>query len=104
VVQLFTLLQTALSRELASRPVSMKMTLIVLTFAAGALFLAGQTGQPITGQTAFADWRRQKPRVRRKISADDLPKPDPKESVRNQPRIVPRPRAAERMAHHLRRK
>jgi glucose/arabinose dehydrogenase len=50
--------------------------------------------QTITGQAAFADYTRQKPGVRRKITVADLPEPNPSESVDNGPTLVPRPEGA----------
>ncbi len=47
--------------------------------------------QTITGQAAFADYTKQKPGVRRKITVADLPEPNPSESVDNGPTVVPRP-------------
>lgn len=73
---------------------SMKTSSMILTIAASALPLLGQTRQPVTGQAAFADWAQVKPGVRRKISVADLPKPDRAQSVRNQPHIVARPENA----------
>jgi len=51
--------------------------------------------QPLrTGKDALGDWTTDAPGVRRKITSDDLPPPDPKESVYNSPRIVAPPQAA----------
>ena len=50
--------------------------------------------QTITGQAAFADYSKQKPGVRRKITVADLPEPNPPESVDNGPTLVPRPQNA----------
>lgn len=72
----------------------MKTRLAILAVAAAAIPLLAQTGQPLTGPTAFADWSQEKPGVRRKISVADLPQPDPAQSVRNQPHLVPRPQNA----------
>ena len=69
----------------------MPTKLILLTVVASALPLAAQTQQPLTGQAAFADWAQEKPGTVRKISVADLPQPDPAQSVKNQPHIVPRP-------------
>jgi glucose/arabinose dehydrogenase len=63
--------------------------------AAGtALWATLQAQQTITGQAAFADYRQQKPGVRRKITVADLPEPHPNESVDNGPVLVKRPDGA----------
>ena len=72
----------------------MKTRPMILTVATVALPLIGQTTQPITGPAAFADWSQEKPGVLRKITVTDLPEPDPAESVKNQPHLVPRPQNA----------
>ncbi|MBE7210717.1 MAG: PQQ-dependent sugar dehydrogenase [Gluconacetobacter diazotrophicus] len=52
----------------------------------------GQPSPPtVTGEAAFADWSGEQPGVSRRITVDDLPAPAAEQSVRNQPRIVPRP-------------
>jgi glucose/arabinose dehydrogenase len=56
-----------------------------------ALPVFAQTAQTITGQAAFADWDKQAPGVRRKITVADLPEPKPDESVNNGPHLVARP-------------
>ena len=53
-----------------------------------------QTKQTITGQDAFADYSKQQPGVRRKITVADLPEPKPSESVDNGPTVVPKPEGA----------
>ena len=72
----------------------MKAKLTILTLAAAATCLMGQTKQPVTGDAAFADWGQEQPGVLRKITVTDLPMPDSAQSVRKQPHIVPRPRNA----------
>jgi glucose/arabinose dehydrogenase len=47
--------------------------------------------QTVTGKAAFADFSKQVPGVRRKITVADLPEPNPIESVDNGAHIVPRP-------------
>jgi glucose/arabinose dehydrogenase len=59
-----------------------------------ALPAFAQTKQPITGQSAFADWDKQQPGVRRRITVADLPEPRPEESVDNGPHLVARPKDA----------
>jgi glucose/arabinose dehydrogenase len=71
----------------------MKTSLILLTAASCALSVGAQTKQA-TGQDAFADWTQEKPGMLRKLSVNDLPQPDPKQSVRKQPSIVARPQNA----------
>ena len=44
-----------------------------------------------TGKDALGDWTTDAPGVRRKITPNDLPDPNPRESVYNAPRIVARP-------------
>jgi glucose/arabinose dehydrogenase len=44
-----------------------------------------------TGKDALGDWTTDAPGVRRKIAPNDLPDPNPRESVYNAPRIVARP-------------
>ena len=44
-----------------------------------------------TGKDALGDWMTDAPGVRRKITPNDLPDPNPRESVYNAPRIVARP-------------
>lgn len=53
-----------------------------------------QTHPTLTGQAAFHDYSQEKPGVRRKITAADLPAPDAAESVDNGPHLVPRPNDA----------
>jgi glucose/arabinose dehydrogenase len=60
-----------------------------------ALTTAAAAQQPLlTGQAAFTDWSQQAPGVRHKITLADLPKPDPSQSVGNQPNLIPRPAGA----------
>ncbi|MEZ0389954.1 MAG: sorbosone dehydrogenase family protein [Verrucomicrobium sp.] len=47
--------------------------------------------QTLTGESAMGDWTTDAPGVRRKLTTQDLPAPNAKESVRNQPKIVSRP-------------
>ncbi len=61
-----------------------------------ALIAAMAAGPPaahsqVTGDKVFADWSDEIPGLSHKITVGDLPEPKPGESVRNQPRIVPRP-------------
>nr|WP_218279967.1 hypothetical protein [Verrucomicrobium spinosum] len=44
----------------------------------------------LTGESAMGDWTTDAPGVRRKLTLKDLPPPNEKESVRNQPKIVKR--------------
>lgn len=67
----------------------------VLALACAAVLpLPAQTGKTITGQAAFADYTQQHPGVRRKITAADLPAPNPRESVDNGADLVPKPKDA----------
>jgi glucose/arabinose dehydrogenase len=65
-----------------------------LALAAIVLVPAAALAQTVTGQAAFADYSKQKPGVRRKITVADLPEPHPTESVDNGPALVPRPKDA----------
>ncbi len=67
---------------------------IILTFAAAGLPLLAQVTSPPADPPAFADWSQEKPAVHHKIDVTDLPNPDPRQSVHNQPHLVPRPRNA----------
>lgn len=49
---------------------------------------------PLTGQAAMGDWTTDAPGVRRKITVNDLPPPNEKESVTNRPKEVKRPEGA----------
>lgn len=70
-------------------------SLLLICAASSFSFVASaQTGPTITGKAAFADYSQQKPGVMRKITAADLPQPDPAESVDNGPDLVPRPQNA----------
>src|SRR5258708_6337404 len=64
---------------------------VLLAAPAMLLPTALQSQQTITGQAAFADWNKQQPGVRRKITIADLPQPNPDESVNNTPHVIPRP-------------
>jgi len=70
---------------------SKRLALILATLCT----TAAAAQQPLlTGQSAFTDWSQQAPGVRHKITLADLPQPDPAESVRNQPELIPRPDGA----------
>jgi len=76
------------------RPICSGLTAAFLCGASLRLFAADS--QPLrTGKDALGDWTTDAPGVRRKISSDDLPPPNPRESVYNSPRIVPRPSTAQ---------
>ena len=61
-----------------------------------AAAMASATAQQplVTGQAAFTDWGDQKPGLRHKITAGDLPQPNESEAVNNGPHLVPRPKDA----------
>ena len=65
--------------------------LAALLLAAATLPAHTQSTQTITGQSAFTDYSKEHPGVRRKITLADLPEPKPDESVDNGPSLVPRP-------------
>ena len=44
----------------------------------------------LTGQAALGDWTTDAPGVRRRLTLDDLPKPNAAESVKNRPKEVKR--------------
>ena len=75
-------------------PKSTPLFSVLALACAAVLPLPAQTGKTITGQAAFADYTQQHPGVRRKITAADLPAPDPRESVDNGADIVPKPKDA----------
>jgi glucose/arabinose dehydrogenase len=70
------------------------MKILLATFLFLPAAAVAQPTKTITGQAAFADWDKQVPGTRRMITVADLPEPNRKESVRNQPQIVPRPATA----------
>jgi glucose/arabinose dehydrogenase len=45
----------------------------------------------LTGQSAFTDYTKEEPGVKRKLTVQDLPKPYQTESAQNSPHMVPRP-------------
>lgn len=53
--------------------------------------IAQSNTKTITGQDAFADWDKQQPGVRRKITVADLPAPNTAEAVNNTAHLIPRP-------------
>src|SRR5829696_4287444 len=54
----------------------------------------GKSSKLLTGQGAAGDWMTDAPGVRRRITVRDLPKPFESGSVRNGPKLVPRPAGA----------
>ena len=54
----------------------------------------GKSSKVLTGQGAAGDWMTDAPGVRRRITVRDLPKPFESGSVRNGPKLVPRPAGA----------
>jgi glucose/arabinose dehydrogenase len=68
--------------------------LLAAAFAgAGAGHALAQSG-PLTGTTAFGDWRADKPGITRLIKPEDLPPPGATSSAANFPRVTPRPAKA----------
>jgi glucose/arabinose dehydrogenase len=51
----------------------------------------GQVGPTLTGQSAFTDYSKEHPGVRRKLTVADLPQPKPEQSIDNGAKMVPRP-------------
>jgi glucose/arabinose dehydrogenase len=71
----------------------MKTPLLLATFAACTVTAAAQ--YPLmTGQSAFTNWDEESPGIRHKITLADLPAPNPSQSVKNGPVLVPRPAKA----------
>jgi len=74
-----------------------RITLLALAlFTTAALAQKAPANAPsqpplLTGQAAVTDWNQQHPGVRHKITAADLPAPNPSEAVDNGPNVVPRP-------------
>jgi len=74
-----------------------RITLLALAlFTTAALAQKAPANAPsqpplLTGHAAFTDWNQQHPGVRHKITAADLPAPNPSEAVDNGPNVVPRP-------------
>jgi glucose/arabinose dehydrogenase len=66
--------------------------LSALAFTAIASAACAQT--VLTGQSAFTDYTKESPGVRRHITLADLPKPMPETSASNGPHVVPRPEGA----------
>jgi glucose/arabinose dehydrogenase len=69
-------------------------TLSLLLITAAAVSACAQNKPSPAGDPAFADWSKQAPGMRHKVSLADLPEPDPAQSARNQPHLVPRPDGA----------
>jgi hypothetical protein len=70
-------------------------------FVASALAIAGsfacaqpvsQRDQTLTGPAAYGDWRQDRPALRRKITADDMPGPMATASANSFPLVVKQPR------------
>lgn len=52
---------------------------------------SAKSSKVLTGQGAAGDWTTDAPGVRRRITVQDLPRPFESQSVRNGPKLVPRP-------------
>jgi hypothetical protein len=65
--------------------------LVFITILTGSLSATSLSAQTITGKAAFADYSQQKPGVSRKITAADMPEPNPSEAVDNGARVIARP-------------
>ena len=68
--------------------------ILAITFIVHAATDKIDAANLLTGSSAFADYRSEKPGVFRKITANDLPKPFATKSAENFPRLVPRPEDA----------
>lgn len=64
--------------------------LLALSLLPSTLIAQSHT-KTITGQDAFADWDKQQPGVRKKITVADLPAPNTAEAVSNTAHVIPRP-------------
>ena len=89
----------SVSRSIASNfEMSNSSTVLKAALFLGAVALvAAQTGTrdtPITGKSAFTDYRSEKPGVWRKLTIADLPEPHATRSVDNGPNLVERPNNA----------
>ena len=71
---------------------SVTVRVFALLFVSVA-FAADET-KTLTGKAAMTDWTSDAPGVRRKLTVNDLPKPNSTESARNQPKLVKRPEGA----------
>jgi glucose/arabinose dehydrogenase len=67
----------------------------LFSFLIVPLAFAADESKVLTGKAAMTDWRSDAPGVRRKITVNDLPAPNPEQSVRNQPKLVKRPDGAQ---------
>ena len=65
-----------------------------LVLALAPLLSVAAEEEVLTGQAAMGDWTTDAPGVRRRITVEDLPGPNAKESAKNQPKEVPRPEGA----------
>jgi glucose/arabinose dehydrogenase len=72
---------------------TLSLSLIVGLFAIGGLLVWADANpdKVLTGSAAFTTALTDKPGVFRKITAADLPQPNPAQSASNFPRVVPRP-------------
>jgi len=70
------------------------LTFALLWLLCAPLAPAADETKVLTGKAAMADWTGDAPGVRRRLTVDDLPEPNPKESVNNPPKLVKRPAAA----------
>jgi glucose/arabinose dehydrogenase len=79
------------------RPKSLFLCGVALAALTALLLFGAETTQKTvrTGKSAFASYKNQEPGVRRKITVADLPPPFATESVRNHPKLIPRPEGAQ---------
>jgi glucose/arabinose dehydrogenase len=73
---------------------SNSLALVTLSFCFVQLAFPAEESKVLAGPAAMTDWKEDAPGVRRKFTVDDLPKPNPEQSVRNQPKLVKRPEGA----------
>src|ERR1700761_7138919 len=67
---------------------------LAAALAAGSVTHAAAQSSPLTGSTAFGDWRSDKPGISRLIKPEDLQKPGATPSVANMSHVVARPASA----------
>ncbi len=77
--------------NISPSPLAKCLVLLILTTSAT---FAESASPVLTGKAAMADWTKDAPGVRRKITAQDIPQPYATESVKNQPKKVARPDGA----------
>jgi glucose/arabinose dehydrogenase len=70
------------------------LTLASLSLLWISVACAADDSRLLSGKAAMADWTSDAPGVRRRLTVNELPEPNPAESARNQPKLVKRPAGA----------